>query len=301
MSRSPSCPSSSGPAAPRYRPSTPARIAPTISGNTKTAPAPSWRAAGVNAGHRRPDSAVAQVRGQHRRGRGQHVMAWPLAQHQLKFGQLLADRAGHAHHEIRVAAARGRQPRPAQRSRADRDRADVGDRRPAALCGGMRGHLSPHGHRPAVRHRRIRPRMEPARNAAARPRSPGTSTRWRCPPRACSTHRKPRPRVPPPAPGQALTPRATRAVIAAWACAAPVTSGPPRRAATTYPPRTLVFSSAPGMTAALCLASRGGVWTQRLISRIRTPTLRLYAADTGDGQGPTPLSDRSTPVPNPLP
>ena len=33
------------------------------------------------------------------------------------------------------------------------------------------------------------------------------------------------------------------------------------------------------MTAALCLASRGGVWTQRLISPIRTPTLRRRHRD----------------------
>jgi hypothetical protein len=70
-------------------------------------------------GERRPPPdglRIAQVGGQDRRGRGQHVMARPLAQHQLSLGQLLAGRAGHAHHEIRVAAARGRHPRPAQRS-----------------------------------------------------------------------------------------------------------------------------------------------------------------------------------------
>jgi hypothetical protein len=39
--------------------------------------------------------------GQDRRGRCQHVMARPLARGQLKFGQLLADQIGHAHHEIR--------------------------------------------------------------------------------------------------------------------------------------------------------------------------------------------------------
>ena len=118
---------------------------------------------------------ITQVAGQHRGGRGQHIVARPLAQRQLELGQLLADRARHAHHEIRVAAARGHHPRPAQAGRADRDRADVRDRGPAVLRGGMRGHLCPHGQGPAVRHWRIGPRREPARAAAA----PAALTRYK--------------------------------------------------------------------------------------------------------------------------
>ncbi len=51
----------------------------------------------------------------------------------------------------------------------------------------MRSHLPPQGQGPAVRHLRARPRTELS-GAAAITR---TSTRWRCPPRACSAHRKP--------------------------------------------------------------------------------------------------------------
>ena len=61
-------------------------------------------------------------------------------------------------------------------------------------------------------------------------------------------------------------------------------------ATTTQPPRTLVFSSAPGMTAALCLAGRG----QGLdpAAHFSDPHPHSYAADTGNGQGPTPLPAR---------
>ena len=48
------------------------------------------------------------------------------------------------------------------------------DRGPLALRGGMRGHLCPHGQGPAIRHRRIGPRREPARAAAA----PAALTRY---------------------------------------------------------------------------------------------------------------------------
>ena len=101
-------------------------------------------------------------------------MARPLAHGQLKLGQLLADRVRHAHHEIRVAAARGCQPPPAQLSRADRDSANVGDRHAASIPGGMRGHLPPHGHGPASSHLRIRPRKGSARAVGA----PAAITRY---------------------------------------------------------------------------------------------------------------------------
>ena len=67
-----------------------------------------------------------------------------------------------------------------------------------------------------------------------------------------------------------LRPLATPATAAA---PVPVTSRSPRRATTTWPPRTPTFSSTPAM-APPSATSRGGVWTQRRIPEIRGFTLR---------------------------
>ena len=66
----------------------------------------------------------------------------------------------------------------------------------------MGSHLPPHDQGPAARIRASGHTRTPPGPPLPRPRSSGTSTRWRCPPRACSAHRKRPPTVPCPTTGQ---------------------------------------------------------------------------------------------------
>ena len=66
----------------------------------------------------------------------------------------------------------------------------------------MGSHLPPHDQGPAARIRAFGHTRTPPGPPLPRPRSSGTSTRWRCPPRACSAHRKRPPTVPCPTTGQ---------------------------------------------------------------------------------------------------
>ena len=158
----------SGPGRSRYRPSTPARIAPIRSGNAKIAAGADLTCRQREDRPAAPDGfRVSQVRGQDRAARGRDIEARALAQGQLKLGELLADLIGHAaSRDPPRHRARHSPTRRLSSTAATADRAHIGDRHPAAAA---RRPATPPGPRPcpaATCHPRTRPRMEPARAAA---------------------------------------------------------------------------------------------------------------------------------------
>ena len=163
-SASPSWEPLSGPGRSRYRPSTPARTAPTVSGSAKTAAAPARQAAGANAGQRDPDSGPARSEASAGPPEADASKQGPFPEGQLQLGELPADLVGHLHQVTRLPGPRGAQPGAGDPGPGNRRRAHVRGRHPPAPRGRVLRDQSPDPAEPPGIPHPCRRRGRPPRN-----------------------------------------------------------------------------------------------------------------------------------------